>query len=762
MKLKLTFLLSAILCSNFIHAQPGSGQMLELNGSTQYVNCGSINNSGSELTMQGWVYVDQFKSSSPYISSMMGTETTGNQACIRFGDAGLAANKIQFVLLFGSTHVKLNGTTTLDTDRWYHIAATYGSSGMKIYINGVLEVSNSATGSFTSNANFALGRNYANSRILDGFLDEMSVFTAELSQTTIREWMCKRINSAHPNYASLNGYWTLDEGSGTTTEDMSGNSNDGTLVSSPSWENSGAPIGDRSKYIYASTYSIGISHPQGDSIHYTHQNGTVAGVHVYRVDSIPYDTNAPNPLLYLDSSRYWGIFPVGNSGYTSEYYYDGNSFLTSNDDCNIGFANRADGSASSWDNVNFSGVNYSGQIVTWTDSNQSESILGLSANGPHAFVFDHEEPNCFEDSDGSVVVHVSGGESPYSYAWANGSNDSTSTGLTSGHHVFTITDNNGCVSIDSTFLDEPTPVTGAITSTNATCMLVADGSLSVSATGGTMSGYSYQWSDAGNSTTATLTNLLAGGYTVTITDANGCEGLETFTLESTGPDPIPNLGPDTNVCGDVTFGMTADVTNGPASGFNWSTGETGPIKIVSEGGTYILTVTNNAGCSGIDTVVVTYVTPLQVELPNSGTGTGSYTINASAGHLFYEWSTSETGQSISVNTSGSYSVTATDSNGCQTSDTIQVTIKPAGISDLSESIFTLTPNPARDIIHLNSIENSGSLELQIFDLAGRVVYTVKSEWTNNMEINLSHFEAGKYIMRVHGGSVVETKSFVKL
>jgi hypothetical protein len=762
MKMKLIFLLTTIVFVNFSMAQPGSGQMLELNGSSNYVDCGTINNSGSEITLQGWVYVDQFKSSSPYISSMIGTETTNNQACIRFGDAGLAANKVQFILLFGSTYLKLNGTTELDTDRWYHIAATYGSSGMKIYINGVLEASNSATGSFSSNSNFALGRNYASSRILDGYLDEMSVFTVEVSQTTIREWMCKSINSSHPNYASINGYWPMDEGSGTTTEDMSGNSNDGTLVSSPSWENSGAPIGDRSKYVYASTYSIGISHPQGDSIHYTHQNGTVAGVHVYRVDSVPYDTNAPSPLLYLDTSRYWGIFPVGNSGYTSAYYYDGNTFLTSNDDCNIGYANRADGNASSWDNVNFSGVNYSSQVVTWQDSNQSESILALSSNGPHSFTYEYEEPTCFEDSDGSVVVHVSGGESPYSFSWANGSTDSTSVGLTSGYHLFTVTDNNGCESTDSTFLDEPTPVTGAITTTNASCLLVDDGSVSVSASGGTMSGYSYQWSDASNSTTATVTNLLSGAYTVTITDANGCEGIETITLESTGPDPIPNLGPDTNVCGDVTYGMTATVSNGPATNFNWSTGETGPIKLVTEGGTYILTVTNSAGCSGVDTVVVTYVTPLQVELPNTGSGTGSYTINASTGHLFYEWSTSETGQAISVTTSGSYSVTATDSNGCQTSDTIQVTIKPAGISDLSDSEFTLAPNPVADMIHIISKSNTGSLDIQIFDLTGRVIFKVENKWTKDVNIDLSQFEAGKYIIRVKGGSVVETKTFVKL
>jgi hypothetical protein len=761
MKLHIHFLPILLFFSTALLAQPGAGYMLDCNGSSSYANCGTINLSGSQITLETWINVDAFKTGSPYISSIMGTEQTGNQAGLRFGDAGLAANKVQFVLLFGSTHVKLNGNMTLSTDRWYHIAATYDGTGMKIYINGVLDASNTQTGSFTSNSTFELARNYDNSRSLDGFIDEPSVFNTALSQSTIRDWMCKKMNSSHPNYANLVGYWPLDEGTGSSSDDMSGNGYDVSLSGSPSWEYSGAPVGDASKYVYASTFNIGISSAQGDSINYEHLNGITQGAHVYRIDSVPYNTSTPNPIIHFDTTHYWGVFTLGNASYETSYFYDGNSYLGTGNDCFIGMGERLDAYEEDWNNQGFTSVNYSSEVVTWTDSIRSENILGLSANGPHTFTFDNDQPTCFEDNDGSITVHVSGGESPYSYAWAGGSNDSTATNLVSGYHVFTVTDNNSCVSTDSFFLNEPMLVLGTIAVTDASCALSADGSMTVTPNGGSNSGYTYLWNNQNNSTTATVSNLGVGSFSVTITDNEGCEGEAMASLSSIGPDPIPNLGPDTNVCGETTWGLTASVTNGPATAFNWSSGETGPIKIVTMTGKYSLTVTNNAGCEGLDTIDVTYVDPIQVELPNNGNGTGDYDIEASEGFLFYEWSTSETGQTITVTTSGLYSVKATDSNGCQSSDTIDVTITPAGFDNLNEN-FThrIWPNPVKDVININRAKPE-NIEFTILDLRGSQI--LRKELTSGLEnsLNIDHLADGMYFIRFTSENQSKTQTFIK-
>lgn len=200
---KITTLLVAFLISSLLFAQ-GSGKMLDFNGSSSYVDCGTLNISGSALTLQTWVKVDAFKTVSPFISTVMGTETPGvSHAQVRMGDGGLAANKVQFILLIGGTNHKLNGVQGLNTNTWYHIAATYDGANMKIFINGELDAQQARTGSVAGNSTFRLGYNYGFDRVLDGKMDEVSVFTSALSQTTIRDWMCKKISVSHPNYSTL-------------------------------------------------------------------------------------------------------------------------------------------------------------------------------------------------------------------------------------------------------------------------------------------------------------------------------------------------------------------------------------------------------------------------------------------------------------------------------------------------------------------------------------------------------------------------------
>jgi hypothetical protein len=740
-------------------AQSGSGKMLEFNGSSSYVSCGSINLSGNQITIQGWIKVTQFKTASPYISSFLGCEQTGSHAAVRFGDGTLAANKAQFILLFGTNHVKLYGNTGLDANKWYHIAATYDGSTMKLYINGVLDASLAQTGSFTSTSTFEIGRNYENGRVLKGFIDEGSVFTTALSQATIRNWMCKKITSQHPNYSSLKAYYPLNEGSGTSTEDASSNAYNGTLTSSPTWKNSGAPIGDRSKHMYSAAYNLGISHPQGDSINFTHLTGSTTGAHIYRVDSVPYNTTAPAPLQYLDSSHYWGIFVMGTSTYLTAYYYNGNTIISNSDDCFIGMAKRNDGSVASWANQSFTSVNYSSEIVGWTGTSTQEYITAISAIGPHTFSFSPTEPSCHGNSGGAVTISVSGGLSPYTYAWANGSTTATANNLSAGYHVFTVTDANGCVSEDSFLLTEPTVVGVNPTITAASCKLVSDGSITAVASGGSGAGYTYLWSTG--STSATVSSLATGSYTVTVSDGAGCSDDYELLVGSVGPDPKPNLGPDTNVCGTKVFGLTAKVTNGPATAYNWSTGETGAIKVVNASGTYILTVTNSAGCKGIDTIVVTYVTPVQVDLGANTSGVGSKTLDAGT-FVSYNWSTGATTQTIKVTSSGTYSVTVTDENGCESTDEITVTITPAGIEyRVSNSGWSIWPNPAQNTVNIERLTNSETkYAVSIYDLSGRIL--LKSDGLNSDQsaIDITAIQNGKYFLRATNDLQTVTIPFV--
>jgi hypothetical protein len=758
--LRLHLALSALLLlslNSVSFAQPAGSQMLRLNGSSTYVNCGTINLSGSAVTIQGWLRVQAFKSSFPYISSFAGTEMTGSQCAVRIGDASIPNNRVQFVLYIGGQFYKLHTATALTTNQWYHIAATYDGAAMKIYLNGVLDTTMAQTGLITSNNTFEIGRNYGNDRILQGDLDEISVFNTALNQAAIRSWMCRRIDATHPYYPNLIGYWPMDEGSGSTTIDHSPNGYDGTLVSSPLWKNSGAPVGDESVFVYGSTFNIGLAHPDGDSLHVTSTSGTFSGVHIYRVDSVPYVTDAPSPLNYLDTTRHWGVFPILSANYQVDYFYNGNA-AANNVDCNLSFATRADGNASTWQNQTPDTVNYPGQVLSFAASGRKEIIMAISNNGPHTLSFDVSEPLCNGDNNGQVTLSVSGGLAPYTYDWQTGSTSASSGNVSAGYVHVTVTDDNGCETADSVLVGEPIAMGFFSNVTNSVCSDTNTGSATAIPTGG-VAPYSYQWNDPNNSLTQTAGSLFPGTYSVTVTDLNGCTLIDQVSVGSTGPDPLPSLGSDTNVCNGITFGLVP--AGGPYASYLWSDGFTGGIKVINAAGTYAVTVENAQGCSGSDTVVIDYVAPVQVNLgANNQSAVGSLVLDAGAGFLTYQWSTQASSQSITVTQSAAYWVKTTDQNHCKTSDTVNVTITASGLSALDEWGWRAYPNPAVDYIEIEAPQHLVGQAYAIMDLSGRQIGQGVLDASTLLDV--SAFPSGAYFILIQDAERTHAVRITKL
>ncbi|SHH00907.1 Por secretion system C-terminal sorting domain-containing protein [Chryseobacterium oranimense] len=199
---------------------PSGSTSLSLDGSTESGAAGNLNLTGSALSLEGWIKPSSFKSASPYISSLWGTEVSdSNSAFLRLGDANIANNKLQFVLSINNVQQKLTAATALNANTWYHVAATYDGSTMKIYINGVLDASKSQTGSVNSNGAFNVGYLYNTSRNFNGKVDEVRVWKRALSQTEISQNMCNVTLPA----TSLAAYWKFNEGSGSSVQDSSGN-----------------------------------------------------------------------------------------------------------------------------------------------------------------------------------------------------------------------------------------------------------------------------------------------------------------------------------------------------------------------------------------------------------------------------------------------------------------------------------------------------------------------------------------------------------
>ncbi|MCC3159611.1 T9SS type A sorting domain-containing protein [Hymenobacter sp. 15J16-1T3B] len=202
---------------------------LTLNGSSTYVQANSITLNGP-LTIEAWVKVTAFKTTSPFISSVAGVEDGNNAAMLRFGDAGIAANKLQFVLTIGTAQQKVTSVATFNTNTWYHIAGTYDGTNMRIYVNGVLDntlnAPSSATLPVAGTGVFYLGRNYENLRVLNGALDEVRVWTRALSAAELLASPC----SVSATATGLEANWKLNEGSGATAADATSHAHTGTLV----------------------------------------------------------------------------------------------------------------------------------------------------------------------------------------------------------------------------------------------------------------------------------------------------------------------------------------------------------------------------------------------------------------------------------------------------------------------------------------------------------------------------------------------------
>ena len=205
----------------------GSNTALLFDGVGKYVDAGTINLSPSGFSLECWVKVNAFKTASPFISGVIGIEDGGiNGAQIRLGDANLTGDRPQFVMNTGALARKLTATSTLAANTWYHLAATYDGAAMRLYINGVLNASLNASTTPTANAAFSFGRTYANSRCLDGSIDEVRVWQRALTAAEILANPC----IVPTNAPGLEGYWKCNEATGVLAQDLTGHGHTGNLV----------------------------------------------------------------------------------------------------------------------------------------------------------------------------------------------------------------------------------------------------------------------------------------------------------------------------------------------------------------------------------------------------------------------------------------------------------------------------------------------------------------------------------------------------
>ncbi|MBL7800470.1 MAG: M4 family metallopeptidase [Chitinophagales bacterium] len=397
---------------------------------------------------------------------------------------------------------------------------------------------------------------------------------------------------------------------------------------------------------------------------------------------------------------------------------------------------------------NLSSGNYT---VTVTDSKGCTATKAFSVSQPTSLPTAIVTPtpvSCFGGTNGTAAATGSGGTAGYNFAWTGGATGTSISNLSSGNYTVTVTDTKGCSATKAFSVTQPSQVTSSMNSTNAGCS-AATGSASINATGGT-AGYSYLWSNG--QTTSTITNLTAGSYSVTITDAKNCTSSNSTSVNSSALFSVSKSTVNNKCFGDNSGSASVSVNGGtPSYSYNWSNGGTNSSIANVAAGTYIVTTTDGSGCAKTDTIVITQPTSLSAITTsvnaNCAANNGNATATTSGGTPTYSyvWNNGQTTGTATNLIAGNYSVTVKDANNCTTSASITVG---------ANNTLTTSTYPS-NVKCFNG--NDGAITITANGGSGNYQYA----WNNgSTTASLSNLSIGKYIVTISDGSACQkTDSF---
>ncbi|MEL6355648.1 MAG: hypothetical protein AAFQ37_01830, partial [Bacteroidota bacterium] len=403
--------------------------------------------------------------------------------------------------------------------------------------------------------------------------------------------------------------------------------------------------------------------------------------------------------------------------------------------------------------------------VTVTDADGCVSTTSAEVSAPDEIsvvLVGNIEPSCFGGEDGLLSVTVNGGTEPYTIQWTGDNLDFTGavlSGIAAGDYTVEVTDANGCTNAQVVTLGQPDPV--AITAENIAapaCNGSAGGSATVSASGGN-SPYTYAWDDPAGQTGPSAFDLDPGTYTVTATDANGCQEIlqVDIPLGATLEVILEALG-DPSCNGETDGTIDISVTGGSGNySFQWNDPDFQQSEDAAglEEGQYIVIVSDlTSGCIVSDTFELTQPEALaivntEVSNPSCASdtdGTAAVTgISGGTEPYSYQWD-DPNGQTTAIATglaAGNYSVTVTDANGCSVSNAVNVTA-PDPILVMAVSTIFPSCNGGND----------GSLEVEV--MGGTPDYTIFWPDLNVNGPSVSGLAAGGYTAEITDANGCDT------
>lgn len=275
---------------------------------------------------------------------------------------------------------------------------------------------------------------------------------------------------------------------------------------------------------------------------------------------------------------------------------------------------------------------------------------------------------CHGDNSGAVSVNLQNAATPVQYSWSNGANSPQLTGVGAGSYTLNILDANGCTASASITLSEPDVLTATVSANqyaggwNVSCHGAADAVVDVQVQGGTAP-YTYAWSNG--ATTASISGLTAGTYSVLATDANGCSISASVVLSEPAA-------------------LTSNTSAATFAG-GW-----------------------NVGCNG------------------ANDGSANFAVQGGTAPYTYAWSNGANTASVSGLSAGTYTVVATDANGCSTSGSITLTEPSVLMTSISVTPgYTVQPGGNMNTIYLGY----GAQSLTLQGLASGATAGYSYQWS---------------------------------
>ncbi|PCH66170.1 MAG: hypothetical protein COC01_08795, partial [Bacteroidetes bacterium] len=327
---------------------------------------------------------------------------------------------------------------------------------------------------------------------------------------------------------------------------------------------------------------------------------------------------------------------------------------------------------------NISSLTAGTYIVTILDDNDCSDTSVIIVNqpaGPFIGSLSGANLHCNGGSDGEEDLTVTGGTTPYTYSWSNGSTTEDLTSLIAGSYTVTVEDANSNQLILSNTLTEPSALNVSINKTDVSVCGGSDGTANASGFGGT-SLYEYYWSNGATTfgvTTSSISGLAVGIYAVTVLDSSSCQTVSSITIDE------PTDFTSTIVKTDITCNGSNDglidltVSGGTQPYFySWTNGATSEDLNSLSTGSYTVTITNGTGCKAVRSIIVGEPDPLTLLLSKTdiscfGSNNGLITASVSGGttSYTYTWSNDSTNSGISGLNAGVYALTVRDANDCQ-------------------------------------------------------------------------------------------------